>query len=223
MFDAIIEGYKILEDIKKQSKEIIVFYSGGKDSLVVLDMCTKVFSKVICFYMYFVPGLALIDEQLDFARQKYGVEIKQIPHWSVIGALKCGVYGNSRPEYDNFPDLKLRDCYMSAMNTTGINFVATGEKFSDSRHRSQYMRFATNREYIVNPLKNWNKYDVLYYLKKEKIPLPDASSSIMSGISLAVRDILWLHDKHYNDFLKVEVFFPFVRAIVKRRDYYGIK
>lgn len=40
MFDAIIEAYRILEKIREKSKEIIVFYSGGKDSLVVMDMCS---------------------------------------------------------------------------------------------------------------------------------------------------------------------------------------
>ncbi len=223
MFDAIIEGYRILEDIRKKSKEIIVFYSGGKDSLVVLDMCTKVFSKVIAVYMYFIPGLNVIENQLDYARERYKIEIKQIPHWSVIGALKNGVYCHSRPDYDNFPDMRIKDCYDAVMADTGVSFVATGAKESDSRYRKQYLKHVENYQFLVLPLKKWNRYDVLYYLKKEGISLPDSSGTDMSGVSLSVRDILWLHDKHYNDFLKMEKYFPFVRAAVKRRDYYGIK
>jgi 3'-phosphoadenosine 5'-phosphosulfate sulfotransferase (PAPS reductase)/FAD synthetase len=223
MFDAIIEAYRILEKIREKSKEIIVFYSGGKDSLVVMDMCSKVFSKVVPVFMYFVPGLKVIEEQLDFARERWGTEIVQIPHWSLIGALKYGAYSHSRPEFDDLPELRVKDCYHVAMAKTGISFVATGAKASDSQWRKRNLKATESYEFLVVPLKNWNKYDVLYYLKKENIPIPDSSGGNATGISLVVPEVLWLHDKHYEDFLKMERLFPFVRAIVKRRDYYGIK
>lgn len=223
MFDAILEGYRILEGIREKSKEIVVFYSGGKDSLVVLDLCNQIFEKVVCVFMYFVPGLKCIEEQLDFARNRYGVEIVQLPHWSLIGAIRNGTYGHSRPEFDNLPDLKLKDIYYAAMKLTGISYIATGAKATDSQWRKRNLKSTEHYEFLVVPLKNWNKYDVLYYLKKESIPIPDSSGGNATGISLVVPEVLWLHDKHYEDFLKMESMFPFVRAIVKRRDYYGIK
>jgi len=223
MFDSIIEGYKILENIREKSKEIIVFYSGGKDSLVVLDMCKKVFSRVVCVFMYFVPGMQCTEEQLDYARERYGVEIIQIPHWSLIDAIKYGAYGHSRPEFDDLPDLKVKDCYYAAMAKTGISYIATGAKASDSQWRKRNLDATKDYGFLITPLKSWNKYDVLYYLKKENIPIPDSSGGNATGISLVVPEVLWLHDKHYEDFLKMEKIFPFVRTIVCRRDFYGIK
>ena len=41
--------------------------------------------------MYVVDNLSFIESQLDFAREKYGVEVIKVPHWG-IGKVKLRAY-----------------------------------------------------------------------------------------------------------------------------------
>ncbi len=79
---------------------------------------------------------------------------------------------------------------------------------------------------IIYPIKKWNKFDVLYYLRKNDIPLPDSNERDgrgNTGIDLSASSVLWLHDKYHSDYLKLLEYFPFAECIIKRREYYGIK
>ena len=54
------ETLRLLAAAREQSDVAAVAYSGGKDSLVVADLCMRAFEgRCSFFYMYLVPGLAL--------------------------------------------------------------------------------------------------------------------------------------------------------------------
>lgn len=84
-----------LNALAEVNDKILISFSGGKDSLIVLDLCSKAFKKVICFFMYLIPGLDHIERQLQCAEKKYGVEILQYPHWLLSRLLKNGIYCNN--------------------------------------------------------------------------------------------------------------------------------
>ena len=189
---------------------------------VVMDLATKIFKTVLPVFMYFVPGLSIIEKQVDFASKKWGVEVLHVPHWILFRCFKNGVYClPSIKNRDNIPDVKIRDIYNHVIRTSGIPFIATGAKLADSVWRKQNMRSTEGWTDILNPLKNWNKFDVLYYLKKNDIPIPDSSGASATGVDLSTPSILWLYDKHQEDYEKVSRYFPFIGAVVKRRELYG--
>jgi hypothetical protein len=43
------------------------------------------------------------------------------------------------------------------------------------------------------------------------------------GIGIEDANILFIYEHYYDDFLKIEEVFPFVRAIVKKYAYYNLK
>lgn len=199
--------------------KILIAYSGGKDSLVVLDMCSKIFKHIICFYMYIVPGLSIIEQQMKYARDRYGVEIIQYPHWVLSLYFKRGIYCNPHHKYDNIPDLTPNDIFALAREDTGFWLIATGQKRSDTLWRKRNLSSETIG--VINPLKDWNKFEVLAYCKLHNIPLPDAAKGNVSGIDLSERTLLWLYDKHPEDFKKILKLFPFAEVPIYRRKYYG--
>ena len=54
-----------LQGRRLQSDACLVAFSGGKDSLVVMDMSLRSFSRVEAFFMYLVPGLESVELELE--------------------------------------------------------------------------------------------------------------------------------------------------------------
>lgn len=221
MPDKFLEAREILNDAATNSDSCIVFYSGGKDSLVVMDLATKIFKNVTGVYMYFVPGMSIIENQLDYAMQRWGVNIIQVPHWALLRCLKHGFYCLPKIKNLDLPDIKVKDIYYYVMKFTGINYIATGAKMADSVWRKQNINATKNYSFLLTPLKNWNKFDVLYYLKTNNIPVPDSEGGNATGVDLTNKFLLWLYDKHPDDFKIMSKWFPFIGAVPKKRELYG--
>jgi 3'-phosphoadenosine 5'-phosphosulfate sulfotransferase (PAPS reductase)/FAD synthetase len=75
---------------------------------------------------------------------------------------------------------------------------------------------------MVYPVKKWMKADILAYLNANGIPIPKSDGSNASGVDLSSVAILWLHDNHPHDFERLCAWFPFARAVVYRRAYFGV-
>jgi 3'-phosphoadenosine 5'-phosphosulfate sulfotransferase (PAPS reductase)/FAD synthetase len=100
--------------------------------------------------------------------------------------------------------------------------IATGAKKADSMfRRKSWQQF--EKDYLLYPLKDWGTRDVLGYLSIRGLPTPSLNEGFQtSGVDLTTRDVLRIHDAFPGDFEKIEKVFPYVRAVVKRRDWYGV-
>ena len=200
--------------------ECLVFYSGGKDSLVITDLCVRTFKRIVAVNMYFVPGLECIERQLDYGRKRWGLKIIQYPHWLLVRCLTDGVYCPNHVKFDDL-DLKLGDIYKVARLDTGIKLVATGAKKADSQWRRRNLATSSS-ENMLYPIVEWNKFDVLGYCKKQGIELPDSAKGNATGVDLSAPSLLWLYDHHPQDFKRLTEYFPYAEAGIKRREWYGI-
>lgn len=211
-----------LQRAAQRSSAVLVAYSGGKDAIATVDLCVRTFKKVECFFMYLVPGLEHIEAGLEFARKRWGVTIKQYPHFTLSKLLKSGVYCPNSYKRDDLPDLKLADIYAAAMADSGIRMIATGAKKADSIfRRKSWQQF--EKDYLVYPLKDWSTRDVLGYLRLRGLPVPTRNEGFQtSGVDLTTRDLLRIHDQFPADFDRLERVFPYIRAVVKRRDWYQV-
>lgn len=211
-----------LQLARAKTDKILVGYSGGKDSLVVTDICRRVFPTVVGFYMYLVPGLRSIEELLQEGRDRFGIQILQYPHWLISRYLKEGMYCNNHYKHDSIPELALQDVFNLAMMDTGITLVATGAKESDSANRRRLLRWNVGKGTNIYPIQTWHKHDVIGYLKAKEIPLPASSGLATTGIDLSTQELLWLHDHYPDDYERVINVFPYAEAIVRRREWYGV-
>ncbi len=214
------DALDVLQKARATSGAVLVGYSGGKDSLVVLDMARREFERVECFFMYLIEGLECVEDQLDLARRRWGVTIRQYPHWVLANALRTGAYCNNHMSLEDL-DWKLSDVWALALAEADCKFLLTGAKASDSMWRRRNMTTAVRPD-VLTPLKTWNKLDVLGYLRARGIPLPDSSGKNATGVDLSTPSVLWLHDQHPADFRRLCEVFPYVESIVWRRKWYGI-
>lgn len=220
--------FKELEAQAKRTPEILVGYSGGKDSRAVIDICRKVFPVVRAFHMYCVPGLKVCEDSFEYCRQRWGVDPVQIPDWRRVMDMKAGRWCDVSNEIEDLPDLDLKGAFAYAMDVTGTTMMATGMKDADGLPRRQF--FANIRDggdpvwdHVIHPIRTWTKKDVLDYLKVNNIPLPDAEEgAVTSGVGLDHDSLCWLHDKHPEDFQKLLKWFPYAEAAIKRREWYGV-
>ena len=226
MADIFLSTTQMLTEYARRYDGVLVSYSGGKDSLVTLDLCTRTFRRVVCFFMYFVPGLAVEEAVLDIGRKRYGVEVLYYPHWSVIAALKYGTYSAPHLSKDSLPgDYTLNDVYNLARADSGIQLIACGIKKADSEFRRKNMT-AFQRKDVMCPLRDWNKLEILSYLAMHKIPVPKTSkgkTESATGVDLSAPALCKLHDEHPDDWRKLLAWFPYAEAAIARRHLFGVK
>ena len=217
------ETIEALEKQREKHKACLVGFSGGKDSLVCLDLCTKTFQRVVPFHLYLVPGLRIIQERLK-AAEKYGLAVREYPSFLMFRLFKEETY--CRPDWKTWEGLKdfsLKEVHDIIRADAGISLIVSGAKESDSLWRRQkYFKFMTD-ENMHFPLRKWRKVDVLAYLAMHEIDPPKTSRGGSTGIDLSTVSLLWLYDHHPDDFERIEKYFPYVRAVVKRREWYGIE
>ena len=73
----------LYDPIKAQSKitdSVIVAFSGGKESVVVCDLCHRYFKNVKMFFMYICPDLSFQEKTLEWYEKKYQTEIIIMAH-----------------------------------------------------------------------------------------------------------------------------------------------
>jgi phosphoadenosine phosphosulfate reductase len=217
-----------IAELKDHGDSVLVAYSGGKDSVIVADLCMRAFRRVEGFFLYLVPGLECAEKLLDEARIRWGLTIRQYPHFIVRSYIEAGVYCPNHYSLDNLPKWGMGEIYNLARADAGIDLIATGEKLSDSPQRRRRMKIMakasgnSSRPNVIQPIKSWNKLDVLGYLRIRGLPLPASSGRRVTGIDLSGPEICYMHDTYPNDFAKIERVFPWIMAAVKRRDWYGV-
>lgn len=222
---ALNETLRILNEAREKHSDVLVAFSGGKDSLCVIDLCRRTFKRVVGFFMFMVPGLEVCEQQIEYAEKRWGVPIVQYPHFTLVQYLKYGAFMPPSHEFDDLPNIGLFDIYEAVRRDTGIPLIATGMKKADGSGRRTMLRATAGKADwadVIHPCVEWNKFDVLAYLRSHDIPVPDDYGGVSAGIGLLTPDVLWLHDNHPKDFEKLLNYFPYAEAIVKRRDWYGI-
>lgn len=227
MSHKIITTRQKLAELAEKNEGIIVSYSTGKDSMILMDLCAKVFRRVVALHMYFVPDLQYIEGGLNYARGRWKCEVMQLPHWLYYKAIRENQYCNYS-NAEQFAEVSLSDVYKYAMQETGIRLVATGARKSDGLWRRRWMkniRKTANYEGVIFPLEDWLRIDIQAYMKANAIPQPELSSTgrgDATGISTDNDSILWLYDRHPDDFERMRRVFPHIGAVVARREMYGI-
>lgn len=215
----------LFDSIKTQSKitdSVIVGFSGGKDSIVTLDLCMRYFRNVKVFFMYLVPNLEFQEKTLRWYENKYNTEIIRIPHFEASEFLKYGSFTQADLSVDV---VGINDTYEYLRQATGVEWIAAGERAADSIVRNAMLKKSGSIDYKRKrfyPLIYWKKNEVLQYIKYRKLYLsPEQKKIGFSFRSLAGNELAIIKELYPSDFEKIKAVYPFCEAGIIRYEKYG--
>lgn len=218
------ETMQIIRGICQKTDTAVLFYSaGGKDGIALLDMLSPVFKKVICYYMWFVPGLDHVKPYLAWAVKKYpNVEIRQIQHYQRDYYDRYGFFQFS----EGNPDIKPRkvgEVEEMVRQETGIKWAFSGMKGVDGyMKRMRLLTFKKrNGTYItekgmVYPLAKWTNKEVLKYIEMRNLVKPFVYNpkDVSQGFGVDLRSLLILRQRFPRDYQRTVREFPFCEKLI---------
>jgi 3'-phosphoadenosine 5'-phosphosulfate sulfotransferase (PAPS reductase)/FAD synthetase len=223
----VVDTLHALRELAAQHESVIVSYSAGKDSEVILHLARKTFRRVVALYLHFLPNLSRNADVRALAVERGADEVIEMMGWTTLEMMRNNIFCNYPS--DELPDIKIPDLYALAMAQGKSRLILHGARKADSLWRRWWLRNirrGTTWDNVQFPIVEWSKEDVLIYLKANGIPVPELSASMKgnaTGYGLHPPTLLWIHDHRPDDFREIEKYFPFIGAVVARRDFYGIQ
>ena len=205
---------------------VIVAYSGGKDSLCVLDLAVQHYRRVEAFFMYFVPGLEYTRVTVDYAEQRFGIKVRLIPHWCVAGFL---YYGAFRDEVDDVKQGTMQERIGHVRALTGLQWCGVGYRIQESLMQRRWLSVRKGWKDGLSPdgrwapIYNWSTKQVIAHLRGRRITVPGMSASENyrpSGIDLSSESLSWLRRAWPRDYEVIIATFPWAAAEADRADAY---
>lgn len=203
---------------------VMVGLSGGKDSLVTLDLCCKYISHVEAYYMYLVPGLEAFECHVDAAAKRHGIKVHKVPHFDLARLVRHAVLRPPTKGCNTLRIMQLRDIEFALRDRTGITWMAMGERATDSFNRRFYTRRndgIDERVHRTYPIWDWCDRDVYGYLRARGIKPPDnrgyqKARVRVSGFSLSGQCLSWLKVEHPRDYKRVLRVFPYADSEIRK-------
>lgn len=216
--------YDIIKTQARVTDSVIVAFSGGKESIVTLDLCFRYFKTVKPFFMYICPDLSFQEKTLQWYEKKYQTEITRLPHMDVSEFFH---YGSFRPPDYSFPIISINDIYRYMRIQNDIWWIAAGERIADSIVRRAMMKKSGSIDVQRGrfyPVSAWKKKEIMAYIKHHNLYLsPDSRKLGFSFRSLDGNELLMLKENFPDDYQKILHLYPFAGAGVKRAEEYGKK
>jgi phosphoadenosine phosphosulfate reductase len=217
LFEKERQALSIIELAAQVFDKCVLFFSGGKDSVVVLSFLQKVYpnQNISLVFMPFVDGLPETELVTKIAAS-LGFEIYLFQHWRYFVDKAQGTYckPEGRPK-------RLFDIYDEVRADLGDLPIFYGAKRSDGMWR----RLVTNKKNnnmrnVYAPIYEWSKYDVLSYIRKKRLDYLKQEGDRTSGVDLSDKYLVWSYKNSPRSYEAIKKEFPFVDVVIKRHEFF---
>lgn len=194
---------------------VLVSFSGGKDSVCVIDLCMRYFKHVEAFFMYLVPGLSFQESICRYYEDKYSIPIYRIPHFMLSEWLRYGLF--RAPDW-NVPIISVKETYDYMREQIDIHWIAAGERIDDSLWRRGMIKSTGTidlKRGRFYPIAEWRKKDVYAYIKQRKLRIgPESAKLGFSFRAMTGRDLLIIKNEFPSDYEKIKACFPLMEVSI---------
>lgn len=203
--------FRSVETAAAITDRVLVSFSGGKDSVITLDLCMRHFRQVEGFFMYQVRGLSFQESILRYYEDKYGIPIHRIPHFELSDWLRNGLFRN----YDfSCPLVSVKETYDYIRDNTGIWWIAAGERIADSVWRRAMIKSSgtiDEKRGRFFPIAEWSKEHVRGYIRQRRLKVGMESEKLgFSFRSFAPKDLIAIRKHFPADYARIKEWFPLV-------------
>lgn len=209
----VTSAINLLNLVRQQTDTIGVGISFGKDSISVLDLCSKVFPKIYGYYLFRVRDISMIEDWRRFVKKRYKVDVIMIPHFDLSRCYKNAILRPHTEIAINVSKINMKDVETYFKNQTKCDWLAYGWRRNDSFSRAIIMKQTggyDEKNKRVFPLRSFKKSDVLEYLKDNNIPRPPSlGREEQGGLDFHPEAIRILKEKYPEDFKRWVKDFPF--------------
>ena len=213
--------FKPIKEMSTITDSVIVAFSGGKDSVVTMDLCKRYIKNVYVFFMYYVNDLSFQNRIVEWCERKYGVTVLRLPHFEVSEFINNGCYCVEDP---NSPIIKINDIYAYVRQYFGCEWIAAGERVADSMWRRAMIKqsgYIDHKRKRLYPVANFNKSHILSYIKANKLKISEEHDILGHSFNgLQAESLLAIKAKYPNDFEKIRKVFPFCMTEIKRMEFF---
>jgi 3'-phosphoadenosine 5'-phosphosulfate sulfotransferase (PAPS reductase)/FAD synthetase len=205
-------------------------FSTGKDSLCCAVMLKKMGVPFIPFYFYQIPDLSFINKNIRLYERLLEISIVRYPHPMLYDYLR---HQDFQPpdmikylvEYD-LPKLTFADIISCHLISIGIDYPVydiTGQRAGESFNRRKHFEkegFINHNKCKINMIADWNKADVMNYLKANDVPLTnDYKIWNRSFDGLKYQFLFGVKENYPEDYDKIKKMFPLVDLEIKRYEF----
>lgn len=212
----IASALNLLRLVRRSTDRIGVAVSFGKDSLVTLDLCCRIFPRVEGFYLYRVPDLRVVDEWAEDVRRRHGVRVRMYPHFDLARCFRNSVLQPHWRSTRKAPAINWNDIERAFRLDAGVEWIAYGWRRNDSRSRAIIMKQCGGldwKTHRVFPLRSWTRRDVVEHLKERGIVLPPGlGRRDQGGLDFHPGALRYLRDHYPDDYQKWLTVFPFAEV-----------
>lgn len=207
-----------IAEAASQSDTCLLFWSAtGKDSIVLLDLLSPHFKKVVCIYLYHVKNLNIVEPFIRWGQSYGNVEIVQLPHRDRIRWKKYGTFDVKKIPQLRILDLKDYENHLKIKYSTDV--VVYGFKITDSFVRRGIFNKAAKSEIHTDfgkyyPIVEWSNKDCLSYITLHNLPKPLklGSKRPSSGVNLREETVLFIKEHYPLDYQKIINDYPLIEA-----------
>lgn len=213
----------LLSVVRARTDKIGVAYSGGKDSMVCMDLACDMGFKVSAFHAVRIFDMKIVDDICRYALKKWDVDVKIYPWFMGINEIRSGKL-TTRETNKDVPKLSLREIEDAFRRETNVEWIVHGWRASDSIIRaiilSRYGGIDMENKRVY-PLRRWKRDDIYSYLRQKKINHPyQFGREEQAGIDLYPQSILFLKKYYPEDYEKFKKVYTYVETREKNTTAY---
>lgn len=213
---------EVIEYLKDYGEPVILQFSCGKDSIATWLALREAGIEVVPVYMWIVPNLKFIDEELKYFEEFFGTKIHRYPHPSFYEFL-CNCV-EVAPHQGHIIDMtgfeifsyEEMEAYIRQDLDLLHSYFADGVRAADSIvRRTAFVKYGVIKDDRgkVSPIADWLKKEVYEIIERYGVQLPvDYELFGRSFDGLDSRFIRPLKEAFPEDYEVLRTWFPMIEA-----------